>query len=172
MDIDELLANPDFVVTEEDAIAEGAIREMEAWGIAVFRGEPVRTVSDTLFRALKNAFSLAATAGLAMTDQDLAETVEALEEESSDPDNAFMVPYVAWLTDQDTYDGLTGIVPFWATLGDLLQVFINDAADTAGEGEPQGHYYATPPVKALQDRPVWLQRPKPGEWTAFFPEDN
>jgi hypothetical protein len=56
-------------------------------------------------------------------------------------------------------------------LGDLLQVFLKDAADIAGESEPQGDLYATPRVKALGDRPVWLQRPKAGEWTAFFPEN-
>jgi hypothetical protein len=172
MDINELLAHPDVVVTEEDLIAEGAVVEMDAWGIATFRGDPVRTVSDTLFWALKNAFTLAATGGLALTDQDLAETVSELEEESSDPDNTFMVPYVAWLKAQDSFDGLTRLVSPWAVLGDLLQVFIEDAADTAGEGEPLDGLYATPKVKAFQDRPVWLQRPKPGEWTAFFPEDN
>jgi hypothetical protein len=110
MDIKELLAHPDIVITEEDLIAEGAVVEMGAWGIATFRGNPVRAVSDTLFRALKNAFSLAATAGLAVTDQDRAEAVEMLEEESRDPDNPHLAPYVAWLKTQDTYDGLVDLV--------------------------------------------------------------
>jgi hypothetical protein len=169
MDINELLANPDFVVTEEDAIAEGAIREMDTYGIATFRGDPVRTVSDTLFRALQNAFRLGATAGLTLTGQDLAETVSEMEDEArEDPGRA---EYVAWLKEQDSFDGLTGLVPFWASLGELLQALIKDAADTAKPGEPQDDLYATPPLKALENRPVWLQRPKPGEWTAFFPED-
>jgi hypothetical protein len=56
-------------------------------------------------------------------------------------------------------------------LGDLLQACIRDAADTADPGEPGDYLYATRPVKALGGRPVWLQRPTAGEWTAFFPED-
>ena len=75
MDINELLAKPDFVITEKEAIDEGAIVEMDAYGIAIFRGDPVRTVSDTLFRTLQDAFGLAATAGLTVTVQDWAETL-------------------------------------------------------------------------------------------------
>ena len=160
MNIDELLANPDVVITEEDAIAEGAVREMDGWGIARFRGDRVRTVSDTLFRALQDAFGLAATAGLAMTEQDWAET---LAERAADGQT---VPAM------DDLDGRTGLVPFWANLGELLQVLIEEAADVAKPGEPRDGLYATPLLKALGGRPVWLQRPEPGEWTAFFPEDN
>jgi hypothetical protein len=160
MDINELLANPDIVITEEDLIAEGAIREMDAYGIATFRGAPVRTVSDTLFRALQDAFGLAASHGMQMNGQDWAET---LAERAADGQTAPAI---------DDLDGRIDLVPPWATLGDLLQVLIKDAVDTAGPGEPQGCLYATPPVKALGDRPVWLQRPTAGEWTASFPTDN
>ncbi len=148
-----------FTYTEEQAIADGAVREMDAWGIARFHGEPVRTVSDTLFKALQDAFGLAATAGLQMTEQDWAET---LAERAAAGQTAPAI---------DDLDGRTRIVPPWAVLGDLLQVFITGAADTAGPGEPQDDLYATPPVKALGGRPIWLQRPKAGEWTAFLPED-
>ena len=159
MDIKELLAHPNVVITEQDAIAEGAVREMDGWGIAQFRGDPVRTVSDTLFRALQDAFGLAATAGLTMTAQNWAET---LAERAADGQSAPAM---------DDLDGRTGLVPFWANLGELLQVLIEDAADIAKPGEPQDGLYATPPLKALGGRPVWLQRPKAAQWTAFFPEN-
>jgi hypothetical protein len=48
---------------------------MGGYGIATFRGDPVRTVSDTLFRALQDAFGPAASAGLPMTEQDWQETL-------------------------------------------------------------------------------------------------
>jgi len=159
MDIKELLAHPDVVITEEDAIAEGAIRDMSGYGVATFRGDPVRTVSDTLFKALQDAFGLAATAGLTMTEQDWAET---LAERAADGQTAPAM---------DDLDGRTGLVPFWANLGQLLQVLIEGAADIAKPGEPQDSLYTTQPLKALGNRPVWLQRPKPAEWTAFFPEN-
>jgi hypothetical protein len=173
---------PDFVVTEEDAIAEGAIREMDGYGIAEFRGEPVRTVSAALFAELQNAFRLAATAGMRrLSDQDLKTEIDHMEgEDGRDPE------YVAWVRGLRPADlrSIMGIVPFWANLGELLACFIGsdngkqvgatmpEAHDTAAAGEPQDCLYATPPVKALRDKPVWLQRPKSGEWTAFFPEDN
>lgn len=158
--IAEKFAHPDFVVTEEDAIAEGAVVSMSGWGIATFRGEPVRTVSRAMFDVLRDAFGLAASKGLTMTEKDWEET---LAERKADGQSA---PPLGDL------DGRTGLVPPWAVLGDLLQAIIDDARDTAEPGEPQDNLYATRPVKALGGEPVWLQRPRPGEWTAFFPEDN
>ncbi len=149
----------DFTYTEEQAIAEGAIREMSTWGTVQFRGQPVSTVSDTLFKALQDAFGLAATAGITVTEADWEET---LAERAADGQS---VP------DIDDLDGRIRLVPPWASLGELLQVFITDAYDSAGELTPEDDLYVTEPVKALGGRPVWLQRPKPGEWTAFLPED-
>lgn len=55
----------------------------------------------------------------------------------------------------------------------VLQMLIDTggATDTAGPGEPEDWLYATPPKKTLGGAPVWFQRPKPGEWTAFLPAD-
>jgi hypothetical protein len=150
---------PDVVITEQQAIAEGVIREMGGYGIATFRGAPVRTVSDTLFRVLQDAFGLAATAGHTVTRKDWEET---LTDRAADGQST---------PDIDDLDGRTGLVPFWATLGELLQVLIADAADTAGDGEPGDALYATPPIKALDGKPIWLMRPAVGEWIAFLPED-
>lgn len=159
---------PDFTYTEEDAVDDGAAIDMGGYGYATFRGEPVRTVSDTLFAALQNAFRFAATAGLPMTPEIYQAELDSMEGENGrDPE------YVSWLRGQNLTDlfGIAAIVPPWAVLGELLQAFIAGAADTAEPGEPQDHLYATRPVKALRNRAVWLQRPKAGEWTAFFPED-
>ena len=54
---------PDFTYTEKEAIDDGAARSMDGYGIAWFRGEPIRTVSEGLFQALKDAYGLAASAG-------------------------------------------------------------------------------------------------------------
>jgi hypothetical protein len=155
----------DFVITEDQAIAEGAVIDMHGWGIASFRGEPIATVSRGLFSALKAAFRLAATGGLTVTDQQWAEAGAEIIDDHTYPE------YAAWYSQQDNLAGLIKLVPPWATLGDLLQVLIADAHDTAKPGEPQDDLYATRPVKALQDKPIWLQRPRAGEWTAFFPVD-
>jgi hypothetical protein len=180
-DISELLAHPDVVVTEEDAIAEGAVVSMGGYGIAEFRGEPVRTVSQALFEALQNAFRLAATAGARrLSDKEVAAEIDAMDgEHGRDPG------YVAWVRSLQpaTRRSIMGIVPFWANLGELLAAFIGSdhgkplgatmptARDGAGPGEPPDCLYVTPPVKALRDQEIWLQRPRPGEWTAFFPAD-
>jgi hypothetical protein len=173
---------PDVVITEEDAIAEGAVRDMDGYGIVTFHGDPVRTVSAALFAEMRNAFRLAATAGMwRLSDKDLKAEIEHMDgEPGRDPE------YVAWVRSLKPAErrSIMGIVPFWATLGDLLAAFIGsdhgkqigatmpEARDTAAPGEPQDCLYATSPIKALRNRPIWLQRPKPGEWTAFFPEDN
>jgi hypothetical protein len=140
---------PDVIITEEQAIAEGAAVDMDGWGIAQFRDEPVRTVSSTLFAALKAAFGQAASAGMGITIEDVREEYP----------------------DAQPGDGKTALVPPWAVLGDLLQVLIATAKDTAGEGEPKDGLYATEPLAALGGEPIWLQRPRPGQWTAFLPAD-
>ena len=151
---------PDVIYTEKEAVDEGTVRLMDGWGIATFRGEPVRTVSDALFAALKDAYGLAASAGLNMTEQDWRET---LTERAAGGQTA---PGI------NDLDGRTGLVPPWATLGELLQVLITDAADTAtDDGEPHDWIYITPPLVALDGRCIWLQRPSPGQWTAYLAED-
>jgi hypothetical protein len=157
-ELDEL-PEPGIVYTEEQAIAEGAVRKMDAYGVATFRGDPVYTVSDTLFRALQDTFGLAATAGITVTEADWEAT---LAERAADGQTTPAI---------DDLDGRTGLVPPWAALGDLLQVLIAGAYDSAGEITPEDDLYVTPSLKALDNRPIWLQRPKPGEWTAFLPED-
>jgi hypothetical protein len=50
-----------FVYTEEQAITDGEIIEMDdGWGVPTFRGEPVRTVSKALHGALREAILPAA----------------------------------------------------------------------------------------------------------------
>jgi hypothetical protein len=138
---------PDVIITEEQAIAEGAAVDMDGWGIAIFRGDPVRTVSSALFGALQAAFGQAASAGM---------PIEDIREEHPDARPG---------------DGKTALVPPWAVLGELLQALLATAQDTAGEGEPHDWLYTTDPLPALGGEPVWLQRPRPGEWTAFLPAD-
>ena len=150
---------PDVIYTEKEAVDEGTVRLMDGWGIATFRGEPVRTVSDNLFRALKDAFGLAASAGLNMTGADWEETL------AERADEGLPAPDISDL------DGRTGLVPPSATLGDLLQILITGAADTAKPGEPHDWLYRTPPVKAIGDEEIWRQRPAAGHWTAFLPGD-
>ena len=150
---------PDVIYTEKEAVDEGAVRDMDGYGIATFHGQPVRTVSDTLFRALKDAYGLAASAGLNMTEADWEATLaERADEGLSAPDISDL-------------DDRTGLVPPWATLGDLLQVLITGAADIAEPGEPRDWLYQTPPIKALGGEPIWLQRSSAGQWTAYLPED-
>jgi hypothetical protein len=60
----------------------------------------------------------------------------------------------------DDLDGRIDLVPPWAVLGDLLQVLIKDAADTAEPGEPQDYLYQTPPVKALGNRRCGSSAPR------------
>lgn len=158
-DVEEMLQHPDVVVTEDQGIAKGWIVPMDAWGVASFRGEPVASVSRALFDALKKAFRLAATAGMNITEQQWRDAGAVLLAEGTIP------PDLADLDDR------TGLVPPWALLGDLLQVFIATARDTAGPGEPRDQLYATDAVKALDGDLIWLQRPRPGQWTAFLPDD-
>jgi hypothetical protein len=163
---------PDFAVAEEQLLEEGAAFDMGAYGYAEFRGAIVRTASDTLFAELQHAFRFAATAGMMLSPRDIDEDIASMDgEHGRDPE------YVAWVRSLPRGSAMVGlaaimhIVPPWATLGELLQEFLWGAADTAKPGEPQDSLYATPPVKALRDRPVWLQRTESGEWAAFFPED-
>ncbi len=108
---------------------------------AAARQAPVRTVSPALFTALQAAFSLAATSELAFTAEDFAETIDCLR-------GAGERDYDERLGSLNgNLDGLTRIVPPWATLGDLLQALIAGAADMAVHGE-------------VQD-----------DWAAFFPQD-
>ncbi len=150
---------PDVIYTEKEAIDTGDVRDMDGWGIATFRGQPVRTVSGTLFRALKDAYGLAASAGLNMTGADWEATL------AERADGGLSAPDISDL------DGRTGLVPPWATLSELLQVLITGAADVAEPGEPRDWLHKTPPVKAIGGEEIWLQRPSPGHWTAFLPED-
>lgn len=140
---------PDVVITGEQAIAEGEAVPMDAWGTAIYAGEPVTTVSRALYGALKAAFARAATAGV---------TIEDIREE---------------YPDADLGDGKTGLVLPCATLGDLLQRFIQVTRDTADldAGDMPGFLYATDPLAALEGQPIWLQQPRLGEWTAFLPAD-
>ncbi len=150
---------PDIVITQEQGIAEGWIVPMDAWGIASFRGEPVAAVSRALFDALKSAFRFAATTGMNITDQQWADAGAQLLAEGTAP------------PDLGDLEGRTHLVPPWAVLGDLLQVLIASARDTAGPGEPQDELYATDPVRALNGESIWLQRPRAGQWTAYLPGD-
>jgi hypothetical protein len=69
--------------------------------------------------------------------------------------------------------GGLGLVSAWGVLGDLLAVFIRSARDTFSKegGDPIDWLYATDPIELLGGKPIWLQRSKVGEWTAFLPSD-
>jgi hypothetical protein len=139
--------SPDFVVTDEQAVAEGVLISMDAWGMTEFHGEPVNRVSATLHQTLQGAFGRAATAGMS-----LADVREVYPDATVD-------------------DGLTSLVPPWAVLGELLAVYLATAKDTAVEGEPADWLYATDNIVGLGNRPVWLQRNGVDGWTAMFPSD-
>jgi hypothetical protein len=51
-----------------------------------------------------------------------------------------------------------------------LRGLAHQATDVAQEGEPHGDHFATPPLPALGNRPVWLLSTDAG-WSAMFPED-
>jgi hypothetical protein len=59
-----------------------------------------------------------------------------------------------------------------------LLAFVVACAEDAAEGlEPSGFLLATPPLRGLNDKPVWLQRANEpdapvGEWAAMFPEER
>jgi len=159
------------IVVESDAY------DMSAYGYATFRDGTVRYVSPALFTALQHAFRLAATEGFPFTMAMYDEAItEMRDEEGLDP------AYMAWLdgklggkpaTELALWH-LIGIVPPWATLGELLQDFLRGAKDMAdSEGDIEDNVYVTPVVPALQDRPVWLARygGTSDDWVAFFPDD-
>ena len=54
---------PDFVFTDEQALAEGSVIDMSCWGVATFRGRPIPTISRTLHALLKAKFTSAIEVG-------------------------------------------------------------------------------------------------------------
>ncbi|OHV21206.1 hypothetical protein BBK14_07985 [Parafrankia soli] len=138
-----LHATPHVAITDAQAVAEGEIVDMDGWGVVDFHGKPLDRVSLALHRALGEAFPRADTAGV--------------------PTETVRETFPDWTADEAK-------VPFWGNRGELLAAYLTGAVDTAEDGEPAGYLFATPPIPALGDRPVWVQ-PNGRGFTAMFPED-